>query len=478
MNPAGIESRGAVGSGRPSVLVIGGGLAGIAASLRLAQAGWQVTLLEARRELGGRVFSFESPVDGRRLDNGQHVIVGACRTLLQFLEEIGARRLWHLQRRLDVAVYDASGRRGMLYGVALPSPLYLLPAFVGYPHLGWMDKAKAVRALFSIMLTDRENPELEDMTFHQWLRQRGQSERVMSNLWNVLIEGTLNDNIRDVSAAMGLMVVQDGLLAGSNTANVGYPTVPLSDALANPARSRLQELGVRIITGCPVRRMLTRCGGQVDGIVAGDDRVMCADAYVSAVPFWTLNSILPAPLAHGRLSDQLSNLRTSPIVNVHLLYDRQVMTGDFCYFLDSPLQWVFNSTRIFGPAGVDGSQSLSVSISAAWDFIHRDRSELAEMIAAEMSAAFPNARDARLLDATVVKQPNATIRCIPGSGHHRPGPVTDLPNLFLAGEWTDTGWPSTMEGAVISGYNAAEAVMSAASGSVCLRLVPMIPSRL
>ena len=446
-----------------SVIVIGGGLAGIAAAARLAEAGRRVTLLEARADLGGRVFSFRDPQSGRILDNGQHVIVGACQNLIAFLERINARHLWTLQPRLDVAVYDRAGRLGRLYGVPAPSPWYLLPAFLTYPHLSLLDKAAAVRGLLSAIFTRRHQPDLEDVTLYQWLRSKSQSESAIDNLWNVLIEGTLNDNVRDVSAAMGLMIIQDGLLAGRNAINLGYPTVPLNDALARPARRYLESLGVQIVTGCPVRS-IDVCGDQtVQHVTVGDGSIMRADAYVSAVPFWVLPGLLPPSLAGGATCAKLSALQSSPIINVYLHYDAPVMTGDFCYFVNSPLQWVFNSSRIFGADAPNGEQSLSVSISAAWDYIDTQRGQFAETIAAEMRRAFPKTRNAALLDAVVVKQRNATFRCIPGANRLRPGPRTESPNLFLAGEWTDTGWPSTMESAVISGYNAAAAVMSSAN---------------
>ena len=448
-------------SRRPrSVLVIGGGLAGIAAAANLAEAGWEVTLVEARAALGGRAFSYRDPQTGRELDNGQHVIVGACHNLIDFLERIGVRNVWRLQTRLDVAVYDRAGRRGRLYGIPAPAPAHLLPAFLTYPHLGWRDKVKAIRGLIAAMRTDRRRQDLDGITFYQWLRSHGQSERNISNLWNVLIEGTLNDNIRDVSAAMGLMMVQDGMTKGRHEANLGYPTVALGGAVGEPARRYLQKLGVKILLGCAARSVKTGTDGEVQRVIVGDGCAISADAYVSAVPFWALPNLLPDELAAQWPFATLTGLEASPIVNVHLRYDRPVMSGDFGYFLDSPLQWVFNSSRILGGKATDGEQALAVSISAAWDYIDMPRGELARMIDDEMRRAFPAVANATLLEAVAVKQRNATFRCIPGAQRLRPGPRTASPNLFLAGEWTNTGWPSTMESAVISGYNAAAAVMS------------------
>lgn len=446
---------------RRSAIVLGGGLAGIAASAKLAQADWDVTLLEARSSLGGRAFSFQDSQSGRVLDNGQHVIVGACSNLIDFLETIGARHLWHIQHQLDVAVYDRRRRLGRLYGVSAPAPLHLLPAFLSYPHLSWFDKVRATRGLIAMMRVKRNNPDLEEITFYDWLKSRGQSDRVVANLWNVLVEGTLNDNVRDVSASMGLMIVQDGLLADNHTANVGYPTAPLNEALTQPAQAYLDNLGVNIAVGTAVKSAHTDPDFAVRSVTLVNGVEMQADAYVSAVPFWTLpNLFVGDDLADTHTIRSLSNLQTSPIVNVHLLFDRPVMSREFCYFLDSPLQWVFNSTRIFGGIPHDNRQALSVSVSAAWEYIDTDRPAFARTVVDEMAEALPETRNATLLDSVVVKQRNATFRCTPGASKYRPGPHIESPNLFLAGEWTNTGWPSTMESAIISGYNAANAVIS------------------
>ena len=448
----------------PTAIVLGGGLAGIAASVRLAEAGWDVTLLEARKSLGGRAFSFRDPDDDDdAIDNGQHVIVGACRNLIDFLSQIGVWDRWRLQPRLDVAIYDRGGRLGRLYGVNLRPPAHLLPAFLTYRHLGLWDKIRAIRGLVAAMSAQRNDASAENITFYHWLRAHGQSERTIYNLWNVLIEGTLNDNIRDVSAAMGLMIVQDGLLNGRQDANIGYPKVALGDAIGEPARRHLQSLGVHLWLGSPVRDINTGDDNTVSSISVGDDQTLSADAYVCALPFWVLPNVLPDSLIDLEPFPSLLTLQTSPIVNVHLQYDTPVMSRDFCYFVDSPLQWVFNRSVIRGQTDGDTSQLLTVSISAAWEHIDTDRAELSATIAAEMRRAFPAARRATLLRATVVKQPNATFRCTPGANRLRPGPITPVPNFFLAGEWTRTGWPSTMESAIISGYNAAAAVIDSAS---------------
>ena len=306
------EVTGSRSDAEPSALVIGGGLAGIAAAARLAESGWQVTLLEARSSLGGRAFSFVDPESGRELDNGQHVIVGACRNLMEFFERIGAGDLWRLQPRLNVDVYDRAGRRGKLYGLGGPAPAHLLTAFVTYRHLSLGDKlTHGPRG----NRRDAGRPDRPGDGNHFVLRlaprAHGQSERCIDNLWNVIIEGTLNDNIRDVSAAMGLMIAQDGLLKGRREINIGYPKAPLAQAVGAPSKTYLHKLGVRTLLGCPVHSIKADEDASVLGVEAGAGQIFRADAYVSAAPFWILPSLIPDHLAGQnavQLADRIASL--------------------------------------------------------------------------------------------------------------------------------------------------------------------------
>jgi hydroxysqualene dehydroxylase len=451
----------------PHVVVVGGGVAGISAAVHLLDRGCPVTLVESRGFLGGRAFSFTDAETGQELDNGQHVIVGCCGYFRDLLQRLGAAEEWYLQPRLRLRVLDRHGNEGLLAGSSLPSPLHLLPSFLSYPHLGPGEKLRAVLALGRARFTRRHQPRLESISFYQWLKEQGQSERAIQNLWNLLVMPTLNDDVREVSASMGLMIVQDGMLGGRHSADVGYPRRGLLPALGGPARDYLLARGCRLLLRSPVKGLCFDAG-KVAGVKLASGESLSADAYVSALPFDSLLRALPPAVVGGEpFFGRLKGLETSPIINVHLWYDRPVMEGDFCAFVDSPVQWVFNQSAILaGRAGVDpasevatrSGQRVCISVSAAWEYIGQTREELAETFISEMARVFPRAGEARVLRAVVVKQRHATFRCRPGANDIRPGSVTPLSNLFLAGEWTRTGWPSTMESAARSGYNAAGAV--------------------
>lgn len=448
------------------VVILGGGIAGIAAALELLDAGLQVTLVEARSFLGGRAFSFTDSTTGLELDNGQHVTVACCTHFIGFLERLGVRDSWFLQDRLRIPVLDRHGRMGHLAASRMPSPLHLLPSFLSYPHLGPLDKLRALAGMARARFARRNSPRLEEITFYRWLRENWQSERAINNLWNLVVEPTLNDHVRDVSAAMGLMIVQEGMLAGAHSADLGYARKGLLASLGRPARRLLEDRGALLLLKSPVRQL--SCGPRPEGAVnpapvravklASGEEIR-GRSFISALPFNVLLDILPGEQLSNPFFNAVENLQWSPIVNLHILYDRPVMEEPFCVFVDSPLQWVFNRSLIEGWPTESEGQLLTVSVSAAWEFADLPPEELTQTFLREMAEVFPAAGKAAARRVNVVKQRNATFRCLPGSTLSRPGAETPVSNLYLAGEWTNTGWPSTMEGAVRSGYNAARAVI-------------------
>ena len=440
-----------------SVAVLGGGLAGLAASRALAASGHHVTLVERRRFLGGRAFSFHDEQSGWEVDNGQHLFMGCCTAYLDLLSWAGTRDRAHLQPRLKVEVVR-DGTSGTIASTPALGPLHILPSFLRYPHLSAREKLLAAYALLRMRNTDRirDRERLDAESAYDWLRRHHQSERAIANLWNLIIVPALNDDARAVSAEMALMVFQEGLLRTPADAALGWSRVGLTSLAGEPAHAKLSASGHDVLVGETVRSLRIG-GGRVTGVELGRGRVIEAEAYVSALPFDVLLEVLPPDVASDPFFSRARGLSFAPIVGVHLWYDRTVMDGDFVAFLNSPVQFVFNKSAMHGAPAGDG-QYVCISLSAAWDFAEQRAERLEQIFSREMERLFPRAREARIRRCRVVKQPQATFRPRPGSARCRLPQATPIPNLVLAGEWTDTGWPSTMEGAVRSGTLAADRV--------------------
>lgn len=429
----------------------------MAAACDLADRGHPVVLMEKRPFLGGRAFSFPEPDTGQEVDNGQHVFLGCCTAYMDFLKKLGVLENTHIPPRLDVPVLADGGKRGFLRSAGLPAPLHLAPSLLSYPHLSWSEKLRVLYGGLRIHLANRRNGKggAGEETFAAWLKRHRQTDSVIDRFWNLIILPTLNDDISEVSADMGLMVFQEGVLKSGASAAIGYARVGLTELVSEAARSYLAARGGEVIAGAAAREIAVE-GGRVCGVQTSSGTVK-GDWYISALPSYDLVSMLPRPLAEGDFFSRAQGLSYSPIVDVHIWYDRPVMEETFCGFVDSPLQWVFNKTRMSGN-GEDAGQYLCISLSGAWRYADMPKQEIREMFIREMERAFPRAGEASVERLLVVKQPRATFRSIPGAEALRLPSATPLPNLFLAGEWVDTGWPGTMEGAVRSGRMAAHAL--------------------
>jgi squalene-associated FAD-dependent desaturase len=440
----------------PRVVVAGGGLAGITTSLRAAQGGAQVTLVERRGYLGGRAYSFTDAQTGEVVDNGQHVFLGCCTAYAGLLAELGTLAGTWRQRRLRVEVRRPGGPTGVLSALPLPAPAHLALSLLTYPHLSWREKARAVRALLVIRAErDRERPALAGRSFGDWLRAHGQSENAIAHLWELIVLPSLNDGCDAVSASMGFMVFQESLLWNAHGADIGYARAGLSAVMGEPAAALLRERGVTLALGRSAEGLAVD-GPRVCGLRLAGGEVLEADAVVLAVPAHALGPLLPPALAEDGFFAPAAALTHAPIVNLHVWYDRPVADFDFAAFVDSPVQWVFNRTRIVGLPGP--GQVLTVSLSGAHGWWPLPKEALRERLLEALGEALPAARDARVERTVVVKEQRATFASPPGAPARLPQ-RTRVPGLYLAGDWTDTGWPSTMEGAVRSGERAAAAVL-------------------
>jgi len=438
---------------RPVVLVAGGGLAGITAACELADAGVRVKLIEKRPFLGGRSYSYEA--DGVEVDNGQHVFLGCCTEYIALLERLGVRDGVHLQRRFRVPVIDKVWGESVLQSASLPPPAHLLPSLMRYKSLSLRDKALAAYAFTQMRSTDlAKYPELDDITFEQWLLDHRQSPHAIRSLWNLIVQPTLNDHASRVSAALALMVFQEGFLRSGDGANVGWAKMGLSSLLAGAARDYIESRDGEILTTVALNGLEMSADGVSRALTAAGD--VTADAYVVALAPGDVPDVLPDAVRDDRFFGRIGQISSSPIVNVHLWYERPVWGRAFAAFLNTPVQWVFNKSKLWQQAG---PQYLDISLSGAREWVDVPGAEIRDHFDKEIRALFPAARGVDLVRALVVKQRDATFAAHPGVARLRPTQRTPLPNLFLAGDWTDTGWPATMESAVRSGAAAALEVM-------------------
>ncbi|MGH9062367.1 MAG: hydroxysqualene dehydroxylase HpnE [Acidimicrobiales bacterium] len=463
------------GAGGPRVIVVGGGLAGLSAGLACADAGAAVTLLECRPRLGGATWSFRR--GDRWFDNGQHVFLRCCTAYRGFLDRIGSTAGTRLQERLTIPVLTPGGRPGWIRRTSLPVPLHLAAALAGYRHLGLADRARLGPVAVALSRLDLSDPTLDRVTFGAWLAARGQGERAVAALWNLITQPTVNLPASRASLAMAAKVFQTGLLSGPDAADIGWARVPLAHLHGDPARAALERAGADVrlrarvdvieVPGTPgtshANGSTTTARPAGPAVVVDGERLL-ADSVILAVPHDAAAQLLPPGSVPGQ--ERLPELGTSPVVDVHVVYDRRVTDLELAAGLGTPVQWLFDRTsaaaggRAAGGRADPAGQVLAVSLSAADEWVGRRPEELIDTFVAALAQLLPRARSARVLDAVVSRERAATFAATPGSAALRPGPRTATPGLVLAGAWTDTGWPATMEGAVRSGLAAAHQALA------------------
>ena len=434
----------------PRIVVVGGGLAGLSAALACADGGARVTLLEARPRLGGATFSFQR--EGLWVDNGQHVFLRCCTAYRGFLARVGAEDLTFLQPRMAIRVLAPYGRSGWLRRGALPAPLHLARALAGYPFLRPAGRLRAARAALALARLDPSDAALDGRTFGEWLADRRQSPAAVESLWNLIALPTLNLPADAASLALAVKVFRTGLLTKRDAADVGYATAPLSRVHGESAGRTLSRAGAAVHLRASVRGVEALADGSFEVRAAGG--ALDADAVIVAAPHDRVGELLPS----GALPEPaaLAGLGSSPIVNVHVVYDRKVMDLPFAAGVGTPVQWVFDRTHA---SGLEEGQYLAISLSGADREIGERTEVLRERFLPALEELFPAARAARVEAFFVTREHAATFRQGPGTRVLRPGTSTRIPGLYLAGAWTDTGWPATMEGAVRSGLAAARAAL-------------------
>jgi len=477
-------------------VVIGGGLAGITAAIALAKANHEVTLLEAKPRLGGATMSFTR--DDLVIDTGQHVFLRCCTAYRGLLDRLGMAAHAPLQPRFDITVV-APGKKAVLKRRRLPAPLHMLPALLGYPFLNFPERMRLSLAALAFRRLDERDPRTDELTLGDWLEAHGQDERTRRVLWDLFSVSSLNVPGDDASLALAAVVVKTGLLGDADAADIGVPALSLGELHGAAAARLLGRLGATVRLQAKVAGIELKGEGEflirlangenpaneessplpdatpdaASDRAAGDGGsstretgVLLADAVVLAVPHEQAARLIPAGALPAETVDGWAGLGAAPIVNVHVIYDRKVMDVPFAAAVDSPVQWVFDRTRISGMhERGDAGQYLAISLSAADEYANQPVAQLREKFVPALAELFPAAAAATVTEFFVTREKRATFRQVPGTAKLRPPAATRLGGLVLAGAWTDTGWPDTMEGAVRSGLNAVIALHETVSQS-------------
>ena len=460
------------------MIVIGGGLAGLSAAIALAESGCRVRLFEKRPFLGGRATSYVLPT-GEHVDNCQHVTLGCCTNLDDFCRRVGAAGKVRFFDRLVFA--DPQGRLGAMAASWLPAPFHLALSFTFFPALDRYDKRAIGRAMMEMVRAGGHPHDLDEpggITMLEWLRRRGQTPRAIERFWRVVLVSALDEELDRADARYGVDVFFKAFLANRRGYRMGVPSVPLAE-LYGGCRAAIEARGGEVHLRAPVRGLVFN-GHRLRGVQLDDEREETGDYCVLAVPHDAVRALLPEEVAAREpVFAALDNLRVSPITGVHFWFDRVVLREPFLTLLDMTSQWVFNKSALYRRAAGDANsaapgQYLQIVISASYDLVEKPRQEIIDLCLRELRQVLPAAREAQLVKATVIKEAAATFSPAPGCDRWRPAQKSPVAGLFLAGDWTATGWPATMESAVRSGYLAAEAIL-AEGGSPRTFLQPDLP---
>ncbi len=451
----------------PRVAVVGGGLAGLAAGCALAGSGFRVTLFERRPYLGGRASSYQHPGTGEVVDNCQHVLLGCCTNLIQFYERLGVENKIRWYDRLTFL--EPGGRASVIEPSGLPAPFHNSPAFLRAACLSFSDKlaiGAAMAALAPAMPRDKGE------SFLAWLHRHGQTKQAIERFWKPVLVSALNEELDRVSVPYAAQVVRESFLKSAAAGRMGVPTVPLTE-LYGVAGDYITARDGEIRFRSSAESFLPE-PDKVKLVASGEETSF--DFVVFAVPFDALSRILPQTSAAEPLRQTLARFETSPITGIHLWFDCQVTDLDHAVLLDRTIQWMFHKSKLLGRNENGNGSYVELVVSSSKTLVEKSRSEVIELALAELREFFPGARQANLVKSTVIKEVHATYSPRPGVDGFRPRTETVWPRVFLAGDWTATGWPATMEGAVRSGYIAAESVARVAGMRDASFLVPNLPA--
>lgn len=429
------------------VIIIGGGFAGLSAATELSSAGYLVTLAEQRRFLGGRAYSFFDRKTGLDLDNGQHILMGCYKNTLRFLKKIGVTDKLYVQKNLHIDFLDTTGNTSKLDCLPLPAPLHIASGILRFNALPLTGRIRMLRVAGGMRSCESEGS-AGDCSVSEWLNKLGQPKEAQDALWNIITLATLNESPDKASARLFKTVLKQALFRNREGSGIVLPAAPLSRLYVDAAENFIRHREGTIEKGCIASEIMLK-DNAVTGIRLQDGRVLKGDYYISAVPYSSLQRILP----NKRF---LHPFTISPIISIHLRFNDPVTDYRFAALLNSPIQWIFNKEKIYRDSSYRGL--LSIVISGAHPYVDVPTEKLVDLALGELKKVLPDTHSAKLLYSKVIKERAATFSSVPGVNLNRPSQKTPIQNLFLAGDWTNTGLPATIEGAVISGYQCAERI--------------------
>lgn len=440
------------------VAIVGGGFAGLAAAVDLAECGVAVTVLEARARLGGRAYSFADRRSGVEIDNGQHAMMGCYTHSLAFLTKIGAAGKLHRQPRLRVEMRHARLGEGRIASGNLPGPFHMASAILGYRLLARRERFQAMVAGARLMrMHRRADSRLSEWTVDALLDRLGQSQNARTSFWYPLAVATLNEAPERAAAAPLAAVLAQAFFGSAADSQFVLPSVGLSRLYTDDARRFIEQRGGHVQTKAVVSQLAIAPDGRVTlDVQAGEP--ITADACILAVPPAALLPTLPPAWRSYPAFCRLTEIETSPIVSAHLWFDRPVMAADFVGLLGTTTQWVFNRSKLAPDAGLEGGRCVSAVISAGRAIVDWETSRIAQQVLDDLRQLLPATRAAHLEQSVVVKEKHATISPTPAAERLRPSQETPVSTVWLAGDWTRTGLPPVIEGAVASGQRAAACV--------------------
>jgi zeta-carotene desaturase len=449
-----------------SVGIVGGGLAGLAAGCALADAGLRVTIFERRPYVGGRASSYEHPGTGEVVDNCQHVLLGCCTNLVHLYERLGVSN--KIRWFDELTFIEPGGRMSRMAPSFLPAPMHNVQAFLRAKMLSTRDKLGIARAM---RVMGRKLPDDSETNFLSWLKQHKQTERAIERFWKTVLVSALNEDLDRISARYAAQVFRESFMKSAQGGRMGVPSIPLSD-LYGYAIEYIRARGGEVLLRSPVAAIGPKQSSVGVLTSSGEQQF---DSVMLAVPFQNVASLLPADPIAEEIKQKLKRFEASPITGIHLWFDREITPLPHAVLLDRTIQWMFHKSKFQQKREGEGSY-VELVVSASKSLVQKSREEVLELATRELAEFFPIAKEAKVLKATVIKEVYATYAIVPGLDQYRPEAKTDWPRIFLAGDWTATGWPATMEGAVRSGYLAAEAVMGA-TGELRKFLVADLPAR-